>query len=84
MTQLLEWMTKWEPIWLFLVLFPEAVAGLYAAFWIKREYDYDAQKDLEKKQRKTRTTKKVTTNPSGASTTEETTEVSEPMPEEKK
>lgn len=44
------------------------------------EYRYDERKDLEKKQRKTRTTKKVTTQPGGASTTEETTEVSEPVP----
>jgi len=75
---ILEWMTKWEPVWLFLVLFPEAIAGFYAAFWIKREYDYDEQKDLAKKSRRTRTTKKTTTQPGGGSIIEESTETVEP------
>lgn len=77
----LEWMGKYEPIWLFLILFPEMLAGLYSAWILKREYDYDAEKDLAKKQRRTRTTKKTTTKPSGESTTEETTETTEPSHE---
>lgn len=48
------------------------------------EYRYDAQKDLAKKQKKTKTTKKVTTEPSGLSTTEETIETIEPTQEEKR
>lgn len=81
---LLDWMGKWEPLWLFLILFPEMVAGLYSAYILKREFDYDAQKDLEKAQKKTRTSKKTTTQPGGVSTTEEVTETSEPILEVKK
>ena len=80
----LDWMNKWEPVWLFLVLFPELLAGLYSAWILKREFDYDENKDLEKKQKRTRTTKKTTTEPSGASITEESTETSEPVKEEPK
>ena len=76
---LLDWLSKTEPLWLFLILMIEMVAGVYSAFILKREFDYDANKDLEKKQRKTKTTKKTTTQPSGLSTTEETTETSEPV-----
>jgi hypothetical protein len=75
----LEWFAKYEPVWLFLVLFPELLAALYSAWILKREFDYDANKDLEKKQKKTRTTKKTVTQPGGTSTTEETTETSEPI-----
>ena len=82
MDSFLEFMTKWEGIWLFLILFPEMVAGLYSAYILKREFDYDFQKDVEKKQRRTKTTKKTTTTPEGSSTIEETSEVSEPVKEE--
>lgn len=78
---ILEFMAKYEPIWLFLVLFPELVAGLYSAYILKREYDYDEAKDIEKKQKRTRTSKKTTTNPGGSTTTEETTETTEPIAE---
>lgn len=74
------WFTHWEGIWLFVVL----VAGLYyereTRNWAEREFRYDEQKDIEKKQRRTRT-KKVTTQPGGASVTEET-ETVEPVPPE--
>ncbi len=79
----LEWMNKWESIWLFLVLMPEMLIGFYSAYWIKREFDYDAQKDIEKKQRKTRTTKKTTSTKDGGSVVEESTEISEPVQEVK-
>lgn len=46
------------------------------------EYQYDKSKDLEKKHKKTRTTKK-TTNKAGESIVEETSEVSEPVQENK-
>lgn len=88
---MLDWLARYEPGWLFGVLYVEAAAalvGLYIAFcslkvaresleWIKKEYFYDESKDLEKKQRRTRT-KKITTQPGGASVTEET-ETVEPV-----
>jgi hypothetical protein len=48
------------------------------------EYFYDARKDELKKLRKTRTTKKTTSTKDGGSMVEESTEISEPMQEEKK
>lgn len=81
---ILEFMAKYEPIWLFLVLFPELLAGLYSAWILKREFDYDEQKDIEKKQRRTKTTKKTTVQPGGGSVIEESTETSEPMKDESK
>lgn len=77
----LELMTKYEPIWLFVILLVETTIGFITLRWIVKEYEYDAQKDLEKKQRRTKTTKKTTTQPSGISTTEEQTEIIEPMPQ---
>jgi hypothetical protein len=74
-----DWMSKYESIWLFLILFPEMLAGLYSAWILKREFDYDEQKDIEKKQKRTRTTKKTTSNPGGVVTTEETSEVISPI-----
>ena len=74
----LDWMAKYEPIWLFAILFPEMVAGIYSAFILKREFDYDAQKDIEKKQRRTKTTKKTSTK-DGATIIEESSEISEPV-----
>jgi len=44
-----------------------------------REYRYDEQKDLEKKQRRTKTTKKTTTHKDGTNITEESTEAIEPI-----
>lgn len=78
-----EFMSKYEPIWLFLILLPDMIAGLYSAWILKREFDYDEQKDLEKKQRRTKTTKKTTTQPGGASVVEETSETVTPMEESK-
>ncbi len=48
------------------------------------EYFYDRNKDISKKQKKTRTTKKTTTSRDGIQTVEENIEVSEPIQEEKK
>lgn len=72
----LEWMAKWEPVWLFIILFIETGVGCLTLYWVKREYDYDEAKDL-KRQKRTKTSKKTITQPSGESTTEETTEVVE-------
>jgi hypothetical protein len=76
----LDWMAKYEPYWLFAILFPEMIAGIYTAYMVKKEYQYDENKDLEKKQRRTKTTKKTTTNPTGT-VVEESVETSEPVPE---
>ena len=78
--QINTWMGKWEPIWLFVVLFPEMVAGLYSAWILTKEYKYDENKDLQKKQKRTKTTKKTTTN-TGGTVIEESVETSEPIPE---
>lgn len=55
------------------------LAELYICWILTKEYFYDFQKDVEKKQKRTRTTKKVTQTKDGATVTEEATEVSEPM-----
>ena len=81
---LLEWFAKYEPIWLFLVLTIETVVGCLTLYWVKREYDYDEQKDLSKKQRRVHTSKKTTTQPGGASVVEEQTDTVEPIKEETK
>lgn len=72
---------KWEPFWLFLILFVEMIAGMYTAYVVTIEYRYDEAKDIEKKQRRTRTTKKTTRNPGGVETTEESSEVLESLGE---
>lgn len=79
----LEWMAKWEPVWLFSILAVETYVGYRTLVWVKKEFVYDEQKDLEKKQKRTKTTKKTTTQPSGMSTVEETSEVIEPTGEHK-
>lgn len=92
-----HWLIENEGIWLFYILiFGHALEGIIIALtwkevrlakeeieWAKREYEYDEAKDIEKKQRRTKTTKKVTMQPGGVSTTEETTEVTEPTGEQK-
>lgn len=77
-----NWFTHWEPIWLFLILFAELIYANRTYYWVKKEYEYDESKDLEKKQRKTRTTKKVTESKDGGKVVEETTETSEPIKED--
>lgn len=76
-SQVLEWMSKWEPIWLAAILLAEWMTGLYQR---NREFRYDEAKDIQKKQRKTKTTKKTTSNASGT-VVEESVETSEPIPE---
>lgn len=75
---ILEFMAKYEPIWLSIAFLISILFEAYTAWTVKREFDYDEQKDLEKKQRRTKTTKKTTTQPSGASVIEEQTETVEP------
>lgn len=47
------------------------------------EYQYDFNKDLEKKQRRTRTTKKTTQRPGGETIIEESTETTAPVEAQK-
>lgn len=77
LSSLNEFLTKWEGLWLFLVLVGELAVGSLTLYWVKREYDYDYNKDVEKKQRRTKTTKKTTKGVSGEQITEETTEIVE-------
>lgn len=58
--------------------------SIYECYVLKQEYNYDFQKDLEKKLKRTRTTKKVTQSKDGTHTTEESTEVVEPRGENEK
>ena len=77
------WLKLNEHIWLFWQLNIEIVLGFLTAMYVVREFHYDANKDAAKKQKKTRTTKKTTQNKNGQKVTEEVTEVSEPMPQQK-
>lgn len=77
-TQINTWLGHWEPLWLILVLLFECLLSMIMIYWMVREYHYDADKDLEKKQRKTRTSKKTSESKDGTKTTEEVVEVSEP------
>ena len=72
-------MSKWEPLWLFLILLTETLVGMATLAILILEYKYDAAKDAAKKQKRTKTSKKTTTSASGQSVTEETSEVIEPI-----
>lgn len=50
------------------------VAELFICYMLVLEYKYDEKKDIDKKQKRTRTTKKTTTTPSGETITEESSE----------
>lgn len=76
-----EWMTKYEAVWLFVVLVCGLVIELHSNYMLRKEYEYDLNKDLARK--RTRTTKKTTTDKTGVITTEETNEVVEPVEEKK-
>jgi hypothetical protein len=76
---IIHFLERTEPLWLFSILFIETAIGALTLYWVRREYQYDEQKDLEKKQRRTKTSKKTTTSASGQNTVEETTEVIEPI-----
>jgi hypothetical protein len=78
-----NFLNHYEPIWLFSLIFGEGILGYITLTWVKKEYFYDEGKDLARKQKKTKTTKKTTTQPSGISVTEESTEISEGIPEQK-
>lgn len=81
---LLSLIKEYESVWLFIFLLAGLIIELHSNYVLRLEYKYDKDKDDQKKQKKTRTTKKVTTNKDGQTITEEATETSEPVQEEKK
>lgn len=76
------YLEHWYPLWWSIVFVIEMFVGMATLYILIKEYRYDEAKDLEKKQRKTRTTKKTTEQKDGVKVTEETTEVSEPIKED--
>jgi hypothetical protein len=77
-----EFLTKWEGLWLFVVLISGLCVELHSNYVLRKEYEYDEAKDLAKKKR-TRTSKKTVTNKDGSTTVEESSEAIEPMTNEK-
>jgi len=67
-----------------MVFLIEMSVGIAILSMAVKEYRYDESKDLEKKQKRTRTSTKVTENKDGGKIIEETTETTESIPEEKK
>jgi hypothetical protein len=78
-----DFLLVWEPLWLLTVLLGEGLIGYITLTWVKREFFYDADKDSARRQKKTKTTKKTTTQPNGISVVEEATESSEGIPDPK-
>lgn len=79
-----KFLGEWQYIWFFVILSLGLAVEIHSNYMLRKEYEYDENKDLEKKQRRTRTTKKTTMSKAGESTVEETTEVSEPVQENQK
>lgn len=78
-----EW-SAWVAEWLIVILILRSIWYEKETLrMIIKEYEYDEQKDIEKKHRRTKTTKKTTQKPGGESVVEESTEISEPMEEKK-
>jgi len=77
-----EWLKVNEHIWLFWQLNTEIVLGCFTLFILVKEYYYDYEKDEAKKQKRTKTSKKITETKDGGKVVEETTETSEPMKED--
>ena len=74
----------WYPFWWSILFIAETFFGAASFYILVKEYRYDEAKDLAKKQRRTKTTKKTTRNPGGIEITEESSEVTEPTNEEPK
>lgn len=77
-----KFLGDWQYIWFFVILSLGLLVEIHSNYMLRKEYEYDENKDLEKKQRRTRTTKKTTTSKAGESIVEESTEVSEPIGEQ--
>lgn len=75
-----KFLGDWQYIWFFAILAMGLAVEIHSNYMLRKEYEYDENKDLEKKQRRTKTTKK-TTNKNGESIVEESTETSEPVQE---
>lgn len=73
LSELNDVLTKWEGLWLFIVLLAGLLIEAHSNYMLRKEYEYDEQKDLAKK-RRTKTTKKTTVSPSGDTVIEEQTE----------
>lgn len=78
-----KFLGDWQYIWFFVILSLGLLVEIHSNYMLRKEYEYDENKDLEKKQRRTKTTKK-TTNKNGESIVEESTETSEPVQESTK
>lgn len=76
-----SWLEHWYPTFWSVLFIIETVATVSLLGMAIKEYRYDELKDLEKKQKRTRTSKKVTEQKDGGKVTEEVTEVSEPIKE---
>lgn len=71
-----EFLNKWEGLWLFIVLIAGLMIEFHSNYMLRKEYEYDEQKDILRKQKRVRVTKKLTTAKDGSTiqeTTEETT-----------
>lgn len=84
MIALNAWLEHWYPLCWSIVFLIEMCVGIAILSMSIKEYRYDESKDLEKKQKRTRTSKKVTEQKDGGKVTEEVTEVSEPVKSEEK
>lgn len=72
-TSLNEILTKWEGLWLFIVLVAGLAVEFHSNYMLRKEYEYDEQKDILRKQKRVRVTRKLTKAKDG-STVEEHTE----------
>lgn len=68
-----EFIYHHEPLWLFIILLAGLCIELHSNYMLRKEYDYDKEKD-EKRSRRTKTTKKATIMPDGTTVTEENSE----------
>jgi hypothetical protein len=74
-----KFLGDWQYIWFFVILLAGLLVEFHSNFMLRKEFDYDKEKDDRRK--RTKTTKKTTKGKEGGETTEETTEISEPMVE---
>lgn len=74
-----KFLGDWQYIWFFVILTAGLLVEIHSNYVLRKEYEYDERKDLEKKQKRTRTTRKTTSKPGGETITEEQTETSEPI-----
>lgn len=79
LNRLNHFLNEWESFWLAGAFLVSICFEAFTAYVVWIEFKYDERKDLEKKQRRTKTTRKTTTQPSGASVVEESVETTEPV-----